>query len=697
MKKALIILIVLISVVVVATLIYRHNNQSFANEENGIKTTARIEDGHFWLYENGSFNQTFIKGVNLGATKPGYFPGELGITKSDYLRWFQYISDMNANTIRVYTTMMPHFYEALLEHNQAASNPLYLMQGVWLNEDYIKLYRDPYAEDQLLMNEFIQDGKDLIDIFHGNKTLPERPGFASGTYTADISNYVIAWILGVEWDPLFVTNTNQLHPDKNHYEGKYLYTKQASPFEAFLTKVGDSLLTYEADQYQQTRPISFTNWLTTDPLTHIHEPDPKEDMVSVNVEHIKTTKRAFAKQFASYHIYPYYPEFMNYSEAYIEKFDPVNTYKAYLRDLNKHHNMPILVAEFGVPSSRGKAHDARFSGYNQGNHSEREQGLILQSLIHDIHEEDYIGALIFAFQDEWFKRTWNTMDFDLAWQRPFWSNVETNEQMFGLLAFEPGDQLKVKLDKDDSDWTNIPYVYEDTYKLKATSDERYLYLYVSYDDVFKDEPLYIAIDTIDDQGNFSYTDKQITYDKGVDFLITIDTVSRIQVDPYYDAFSHLYGEVLGMIEQPDGINTKDSKTFVNMYHALSKALIIPNTNEVFPFSKYEAGLLKSGYSDPNHDAFDSLADYLRTDQFVEIRVPWLLLNVMDPSTKAQMKDFKGDSSFTHQTYEGFNIGVSNANSAMTLMPFTYESWSMPSYHERLKQSYYIIKDTFDLL
>ena len=90
------------------------------------------------------------------------------------------------------------------------------MQGVWLNEDYIKLYQDPYAENQLLMNEFIQDGKDLIDIFHGNKTLPERPGFASGTYTADISNYVIAWILGVEWDPMFVTNTNQLHPDKNH-------------------------------------------------------------------------------------------------------------------------------------------------------------------------------------------------------------------------------------------------------------------------------------------------------------------------------------------------------------------------------------------------------------------------------------------------------------------------------------------------
>ena len=286
------------------------------------------------------------------------------------------------------------------------------------------------------------------------------------------------------------------------------------------------------------------------------------------------------------------------------------------------------------------------------------------------------------------------MDFDLAWQRPFWSNVETNEQMFGLLSFEPGESLSIKLDKDDNDWANIPYVFEDTYKLKATRDERYLYLYVAYDSSLRDEPLYIALYTIANQGNFGVSEKQITYDKGVDFLITIDEVSRIQVDPYYDAFSHLYGSVLDMIELPNYANKKDSKTFVNMYHALSKAITIPNTNLSVPFSKYESGLLKSGYSDPNHEAFDSLSDYLRTEQFVEVRIPWLLLNVMDPSTKAQIKDFKGDTSFTHQTYDGFNIGVSSALSSVTLMPYTYESWSMPTYHERLKQSYYIVKDTF---
>lgn len=39
--------------------------------------------------------------------------------------------------------------------------------------------------------------------------------------------------------------------------------------------------------------------------------------------------------------------------------------------------MPVLVAEFRVPSSRGKAYDSKYSGYNQGNHDETVQGQIV--------------------------------------------------------------------------------------------------------------------------------------------------------------------------------------------------------------------------------------------------------------------------------------------------------------------------------
>jgi len=669
-------------------------NANPPHKVDGITTSAFIQNGDFYIYNGKRMEKSFIKGVNIGATIPGHFPGELAISYTEYMRWFVQISEMNANTIRVYTTMNPVFYEALYDFNERSRNKLYVMHGIWLNEDKIKAIHDPYANDEHLLQEFISDGKDLVDIFHGNKTLLARPGFARGTYIKDVSKYIIGWIMGVEWDPSFVINTNQLHPTLNHFEGNFLYTENASPFEAFLAKAGDAILSYEADKYKATRPISYTNWLTTDPLTHINEPDPKEDMVSVNVEHIKTTKKAFAGQFASYHVYPYYPEFINFSTDLIDAYDPVNTYKAYLDQLNAFHTMPVLVAEFGVPASRGKAHDARYSGFNQGQHTEKEQGEMIVSMIKDIHDSGSMGALIFAWQDEWFKRTWNTMDFDLEWQRPFWSNVETNEQMFGLLAFEPGQTLKIKLDGNISDWQTIPYVSTGTFPLKATQDERYIYLLIERNSL-NNEPIYIGIDTIPNQGNVSYPTNQITFNRDADFLITIGSESRIQVDPYYDAFSHLYGDILDMIDKPEGMNTINSGLFTGMYHALSKELKIPGTNEVIPFSKYEAGLLRQGISNPTHPDYDSLADYYQTNDYIEIRIPYLLLNIMDPSTKTRMSNFKGDNVFTGEPFESIYIGVGTANSSITLSPFTWNNWEYPTYHERLKQSYFIVKETFN--
>ena len=52
------------------------------------------------------------------------------------MRWFQYIQEMGANTIRVYMIQAEDFYEAFYEYNSARENPLYLIQGVWVN-DYV--------------------------------------------------------------------------------------------------------------------------------------------------------------------------------------------------------------------------------------------------------------------------------------------------------------------------------------------------------------------------------------------------------------------------------------------------------------------------------------------------------------------------------------------------------------------------------
>lgn len=667
--------------------------------QNGVETVALVNGKDFYVIQNKRFQKTFLRGVNLGATKPGFFPGQLGISKSDYLRWFEYIHDLHANVIRVYTTMQPIFYEALKDFNETHSNPLYLMQGVWLNEESIKALQDPYENNNQIMNEFIQDGKNLVDIFHGNSILPERLGFASGEYRVDVSAYVIGWILGIEWSPDFVLQTNQMHANQTHYEGNVVFTKYATPFEAFLAQVADEILTYEIDEYHMTRPLSFTNWLTTDPLTHDNEPDPKEDLVSVNVEHIRLRPTAFAGQFASYHIYPYYPEFMNYQPEYInQRFDgETNPYRAYLRHLKSIHSMPVLVAEYGVPSSRGKAHDAIHSGYHQGQHNEQEQGAILVSLLQDIVEEQYMGAMIFAFQDEWFKRTWNTMDYDLEWRRPFWSNVETNEQMFGLLSFDPGDEWAVHLDANKDDWMDtIPIIDDNGYRLSMQQDERYLYVLAEHStrDLFS-EGIWVALDTIPNQGNQRSVEWNLDFSHDADFLMYVRQDSgQLLVDPYYDPFQYVYGTQLGLIPEQTISEQKNSGYFHAIHHALSAELVLPRTQAIVPFSSYEAGSLSPGISDPNHPLFDSLADYWFGEGFVEIRIPWLLLNIMDPSSKVVMSDFHSSGQIQGESMDSIHIGIGYPGETMAMAAYSYEGWTTPHYHERLKKSYYVVQEAF---
>ena len=329
--------------------------EAYTDAQTGVRYRFKAEGDYFYLYENGEWKQQFMRGVNIGATEPGLFPGDLTISYDTYYRWFGYISAMNCNCIRIYTLMPPQFYQALGDFNRKAQNALYLYQGIWVNEEDIERLADTYAENEKILNDFIADATDLVDVIHGSARIAETAGEAYGTYTADVSQWLAGWIVGIEWDPNLVLNTNSQHPDKKDYDGGYLYTQTASPFEAFLCRAGDALIRHETEEYQFQTPLAFSNWITTDPLIHPNEPHYDEDKATVNTENVKW--RSFGPgMFASYHIYPYYPDSLNYQEDYLEYIDDsgkVNTYAAYLEDLKLAHTVPILVAEFGIPTSRG--------------------------------------------------------------------------------------------------------------------------------------------------------------------------------------------------------------------------------------------------------------------------------------------------------------------------------------------------------
>jgi hypothetical protein len=444
-----------------------------------------IVEGESFLMRNGAgdYEPFFIKGVNIGAAKPGYWPGEFGIEESDYLRWFSLIGEMNANTIRVYVAQMPCFYDALLSHNRTADEPLYLLQGIYMNEDLIETYADAYCNDGELEGIFHRDLTNAIDIVHGNAEIEKLPGNAGGTYTSDISQYVIGYLPGIEFSADFVIGTNEKNPEKASFSGEYVYTEDASPFEVFLAEAQELMISYETERYGTQRPIAITNWVTTDPLSHPGEPNPDmEDAVGVDVEHIRATEAYECGFFASYHVYPYYPDMMSFEPKYIDEENP-NTYLAYLNELNAYHTMPVLVAEFGIPTSRGKTHENAISGFDQGNIEEAVQGEMLVSMMNDIRTADCMGGLIFSWQDEWFKRTWNTAEQEEAERRPYWFSVESPEKTFGLLAFDPGETSAVLLDGDKGEWGEDDLVTaNDGMRLSIQSDEAYLYFLIETDD-----------------------------------------------------------------------------------------------------------------------------------------------------------------------------------------------------------------------
>jgi hypothetical protein len=754
--SAAIVLLIGVAATVLVSGVFAPRERAETARVDGLTMPANVGSQYLQLYENGEPRDLLLKGVNMGIAKPGHFPGEAAISKAEYARWFQHIGDMHANVVRIYTLHPPAFYEALKAYNEKAAHPLYVLHGIWMNEDKLLESRDVF--DEANSQEFAEETRRIIDVIHGDADIPARPGHASGSYKANIAPYVLGWIIGVEWDPGIVMSTNAKHVNAPDYEGTYFRTEMASPFETWLARAMDDTVKYETETYQWQRPISFTNWVTTDLLKHPAEPDAQEDAVSVDPNVIWPTPLLKAGYFASYHVYPYYPDFMNYDTKYTEYIDhrgQKNNYAGYLRDLKQAHRMPVVVAEFGVPASRGMTH-RNVSGWNQGLLSEDEQGEIVSRLFEDIYQEGMAGGLVFAWQDEWFKRTWNNMDYDNPDRRPFWSNVQTSEQMFGLMSFDPGaSKPVVTVDGKTTDWEKagirpltVPGAsgasalrqYNDGYdeqrridRVYMASDERYVYFRLDFGKSGK--PLdwtrtgaTILLDTVPDQGQTAVLGGELTSEAGFDFAIDLKgpDASRIWVDSYYDLHELQYGRMLQMIPQAPYADKRDNGVFHKQLLTLNKQLTIPNRqgdDSVIPFESYETGVLRFGVADPDSPQYDSLADaaFNAKDASVELRIPWQLLHMKDPSMHEAVGDIRLKGLDASVQTPGFRVAVvttkpepdaepaqqpggpaiadslpsaSNGMLRAPDMPFyQWEGWEFPQTHERLKKSYYKLKET----
>lgn len=663
-------------------------------EQDDVWLTARTNHEEIQLVTDGTWQDSFLKGVNMGVAKPGYYPGEFGITKKEYQRWFKQIGEMNANVIRVYTLQMPVFYEALYEYNQKAEKPLYLIQGVWLDEETMLDEMDAFSPN--VYDAFKEEVTKIVDVLHGNKTVAKEKGKAYGRYKKDVSPYVLGYILGTEWDSYFVEATNEKHQGLADFNGDYIYTEQAQPMEIFFAHILETGIAYESLNYKMQKPAAITNWLTTDSISHSYDVEEANRIGDIDVTHIKAKDSYLAGLFASYHVYPYYPDFLNYDSPYIEPNEQgkINSYEAYLKDLKAQYDIPILVSEVGLPTSRGISHKSETNGFNQGQIDETEQGEMLSSLIKDVYETDYAGAIIFSWQDEWFKRTWNTMNFDDPDGRAYWLDQLTSEQCFGLLAFDPGENEKVAIDGDLSEWeTTKPLSQSEKMSLKMQYDEAYLYFSVQYKDLdLSKQKLWIPINVLPDSGAKGYEGTELIFEEGVEFIIQIESekTGQIVVQDYYDGTKYL--------EEDFRIQNSESNHFDVISQVINRRADLSTSEDEIPYQKVEIGRLNAGYSSPSHEAYQSLSDFMVKGDSVEIRIPWLMLNISNPAQKFILDDFQKLGQFELTTIKGIDVGVylitEGVVEYLTFKCYEWSGWERPSYRERLKPAYEVVKKIF---
>lgn len=713
----------------VKTRIHHSNKQSL----------FRAAKNYLEIFNNGKWSKFFIKGINIGLGLPGYFPGEYPIRKGTYLRWFDQIAKLGINAIRVYTVHPPTFYEALCRFNESVKK-LYLFQGIW-----VELPENNNFDDGKYILHVKKNIKDAIDVIYGNTNLPEKPGYAHGIYDYDVSPHTAAFIFGREWESCAVKGFNEYNGRKlKDYKGKFLSIHDGTPFEIWITEICDFLQDYEYEKYKNSHPLSVVNWPTLDPLHHPSESNydeelllqgikiksntcnENEDMESLDVSKIKVEKGGGF--FSTYHVYPYYPDFMN--NDYWEEENP---YLAYLKLLKSHHgNQPILIAEFGVPSSREVAHWNR-DGWHHGGHNEDRQGEINGLLMKAIYEAGLAGGILFSWFNEWFKRSWLFLPYEIPAERnQLWFNIQDAEQNYGLLAVYPGyPKRKVSLSGEKDDWKDALTIYEkktnsmiyrfnDGFdearilkRLMVQHDEGFLYILLEINGKidFNKASYIIGLDTCcPETGEFLLPfETNLLSPIGLKYVIhlTGKEKSRILVCHTYDKYSNSEkGEIKPRMS--------DQGVWVIMQNKANNRRISKDGKRFYHSRVFSMSTLKFGTLDTNSPYYNSLADFFFTDIIIELRIPWGLINFTDPSSKTVL--WLDEYSETIKTSGISIIAVSYKpekgqflakstglkNNITDCLPerllpeyiktYQWENWDTPIYHTYPKESYYRYKE-----
>lgn len=701
MKKFLIILFTLIFSLVLFDFLYYRVGLYIPGGKD-IEVISYTNNKEMLIKTGNEYENVVVKGVNLGGFIPNSYVTDYSIDYDKYYEWLESIYEMGSNTIRLDTIFNDEFYNAFYDFNENHERHLYLIQGI--NLDTYALNSHINGFDKEYYGELITQAENAVDVVHGRKKLTLSK-HGKGTYKKDVSKYVLAYIVGSEWMEDTILYTNNTLSEKAGYTGKYISTTDtASSFETMLAKVMDHLISYEAKKYSEIHSISFINTPETDPVAIIPEVrfDPDKEIytlypdtlkyfyhkaVKLDLENINAIN-GYNGLFASYNISSYYPNYLSYEN---KEYD--DTYASYISSLVSHHTVPVLVTEFAYSTSRGVSTLVDDVYGNFGGMTEQEQGESLVKAYHSIINSNAAGGVIATWQDEWDKRSWNTIEKVDVTKAIYWNDTQTTNQGLGLLSFDPGKKKSVcYVDGNVSEWNDDDLVLDNSdLSLSMKQDEKYLYFYIKRKNDNK-MPIYIPIDTTNKSGSKYSSNYNLNFDRNADFLILIDGEnSEIFVQEYYNVLNAVDGyEVYNKnsyINKPE----KDSSLFTPINLLIEPYSVNTFSRTYGSATLVNTGKLTYGNGNPNSNDFNSQADYYEMNGNIEIRIPWGILNFSNPSDLQIHDDYYENYGVEEINISKIYVGA-GINSNIELKPFKLEKWTKATYHERLKKSYFIVQN-----
>jgi hypothetical protein len=545
-----------------------------------------------------------------------------------------------------------------------------------------------------------------------------------------------------------------MHPDGAGWAGRFLTLDGGTATDAWMAKACDYLIGYEMDTYGTQRPMAYTNWPTLDPLNHPSETtvaqevairsalgeavarSPLEydnDATGLDATLVRPTEAFPAGYFASYHVYPYYPDFMILDAPYqaSRSSEGPSNFFGYLQALKHYHaGMPVVISEYGLPASIGIAH-LQPQGWHHGGLTEAAMAEADARLTREIAEAGMAGGIVFAWIDEWFKKNWIVIDFEIPLERNrLWFNRLDAEQHYGMIALEPIPAVSgMTLDDRTVAWSTVPILYHDRdgSTLKGAADEAYLWLYLDLQDPLPPE-LLIGIDMVGpDAGQTRWpgaAGPEIPV--GVEFVLQLQdgrlrllaergsNVFRLKnVRPGADPEPEIVapaddsrppGFFAGRFEQhyndPYISRQRDDGQYDSLLVITNRPRFARDGTEYAALG-YDRGLLPQGNAPDGLWSVDLAAGVL------EIRIPWNLLNVTDPSERRVLQDQPGTRFGTMTVPDiGIVVAVPGAQewrswpasgSALDVARFTWPTWDEPRWRARRRPVFDTMRETFDLL